>query len=142
MAKKVPQYKNVIEDKVKVIKKYLQEKDYAVKLRQVKINNWIKNEESYNGVVQKTLLTRSNLHAPVLFEGVQNMSSKLGGMPDFDFDTVPESDENAAEIMKHVLKEDLEDCDFDSTYEESKIEAGIYGRTIYEVIPGNDRQRV
>lgn len=144
MAKKkeTSPYKNVIPNKVKIIRQYLKEKDYAIKLRQVKINNWIKNEEGYNGVVQKTLLTRSNLHAPVLFEGVQNMSSKLGKVPDNKFDTMPEGDQNAAEIMQHVVKEDLDSSNFDLIFENSKVEAGIYGRTIYKVIPGNDKQTV
>ena len=139
---KTPQYKNQIADKIDILKQYLREKDYAVKVRQTKINNWLKNEESYNGVTQKTLLTRSNLHVPVVFEGVQNMSSKLGANPDVRFDTIPEGDENAAEIMKHVVKEDLDAADWELIYDQSKTEAGIYGRAIYKVIPGNDKQGV
>ena len=134
--------KNLIPNKVDILKQYLREKDYAVKVRQTKINNWLKNEESYNGVTQKTLLTRSNLHVPVVFEGVQNMSSKLGANPDVRFDTIPEGDENAAEIMKHVVKEDLDTADWELIYDQSKTEAGIYGRAIYKVIPGNDKQGV
>lgn len=139
---KVPEYANVIKDKVKDLRQYQQEKEYAIKVRQTKINNWLKNEESYNGVTQKTLLTRSNLHVPVVFEGVQNMSSKLGAAPEATYDTIPEGDENAAEIMKHVVKDDLDECNWDLLYENSKTEAGIYGRTIYKVIPGNDKQTV
>ena len=142
MKKQTPQYANVIEDKLDIIKQYQREKDYAVKVRQTKINNWIKNEEAYNGVIQKTLLTRSNLHVPVVFEGVQNMSSKIGAVPDFKFNTIPEGDENAHEIMKHIVKEDLDESNFDLMYENSKTECGLYGRTIYKVIPGNDRQKV
>lgn len=129
-------------DKKEILKQYLQEKMYAVKVRQTKVNNWIKNEEAYNGVIQKTLLTRSNLHIPVVFEGVQNMSSKLGASPDLKFDTIPEGDENAAEIMEHVVKQDLDSSDWGTLYENSKIEAGIYGKTTYKVIPGNDRVTV
>jgi hypothetical protein len=140
--KQVPRYANVNPDKIKILKQYLREKDYAVKLRQVKINNWIKNEELYNGVVKKSLLTRANLHVPIVFEGVQNMSSKIGAAPEPEYDTIPEGDENAHEIMKHVVKDDLHDCDFDTTFENSKVESGLYGRTIYKVIPGNDKQRV
>jgi hypothetical protein len=138
----VPNYAHLIDGKSKIIKQFLREKDYAVKVRQTKINNWLKNEEQYNGVTQKTLLTRSNLHNPVVFEGVQNMSAKLGGAPDVEFDTIPEGDENAAEIMKHVVKEDLDECNWDLLYEQSKVECGIYGRTIYQVIAGNDKQTV
>ena len=140
--KSVPQYANIIKDKIEILKQYLREKDYAIKLRQVKINNWLKNEEQYNGVTQRTLLTRSNLHVPIVFEGVQNMSSKLGAAPEVRYDTIPEGDENAAEIMEHVVKQDLDDSKWDLTYENSKTEAGIYGRTIYKVIPGNDKQQV
>ena len=135
-------YKNIIPNKKEIIKQYLTEKDFAVKLRQQKINNWMKNEEQYNGVIQRTLLTRSNLHVPLVFEGVQNFASKLGSSPDFEYDTIPEGDENASEIMKHVVQEDLNESDWKIMYENSKIEAGIYGRTIYKVIPGNDKNTV
>src|ERR1035437_1965628 len=139
---KTPIFKNTIENKIDVLKQYQREKDYAIKVRQTKIGNWLKNEESYNGVTQETLLTRSNLHVPVVFEGVQNMSSKLGANPDVRFDTIPEGDENAAEIMKHVVKEDLDASDWELKYDQSKTEAGIYGRAIYKVIAGNDKQSV
>lgn len=140
--KEVPQYDNVIKDKKKILEQYLKEKDFAIKVRQTKINYWLKNEDAYNGVTQKTLLTRANLHVPVVFEGVQNMSSKLGSAPEFKYETIPEGDENASEIMKHVVKEDLDECEWDLLYDQSKTEAGIYGRTIYKVIPGNDKNRV
>ncbi len=140
--KEVPEYANVIKNKRKILKQYLIEKDYAIKVRQVKINNWLKNEELYNGVTQKTLLTRSNLHIPVVFEGVQNASAKIGAVPDIEFDTIPEGDKNAGEIMKHVVKEDLDDSNFDLLWEDSKIECGIYGETVYRVIPGNDKNEV
>lgn len=140
--KQVPNYANVIKNKTDILKQYLTEKDYAIKVRQVKINNWLKNEELYNGVTQRTLMTRSNLHLPIVFEGVQNASSKVGQVPEVDFDTIPEGDENASEIMKHIVKEDLEDSEFDIVWEDSKIECGIYGETVFEVIPGNDKQSV
>jgi len=140
--KQTPEYANVIKNKGKVLKQYQKEKDFAVKLRQTKINQWIRTEEQYNGVVQKTLLTRSNLHSPVVFEGIWNMSAKLGMNPDVKYDTVPEGDENASHIMKHVVMEDLEDSSWEDMYDQSKIEAGIYGRTIYKVIPGNDKNTV
>lgn len=137
-----PEFKNKIDGKVDIINQYLKEKDYAVKARQTKIVNWAKNEELYNGVTQRTLLTRSNLHVPVVFEGVQNMSSKVGQAPGLKFDTIPEGDENAQEIMEHVVKQDLDSSDWDLLYEQSKTECGVYGRTIYKVIPGNDKQTV
>lgn len=136
------QFKNVIPNKKEILKQYQIEKDFAIKVRQVKINNWLKNEELYNGVIQRTLLTRSNLHIPIVFEGVQNASSKIGSMPSFKFDTIPEGDENASEIMKHVVKEDLDSSVFDLIWEDSKIECGIYGETAYQVIPGNDKNKV
>lgn len=138
----VPEYQNVIKDRKKILKQYQIEKNFAVKVRQVKIYNWLKNEELYNGVTQRTLLTRSNLHMPIVFEGVQNMASKIGTVPELKYDTVPEGDENASEIMQHVVNEDLDESAFEQVYDDSKVECGIYGRTIYKVIPGNDRNRV
>lgn len=140
--KDIPQYANVIKGKIGILKQYLTEKNYAIKVRQVKIGNWLKNEELYNGVTQKTLMTRSNLHLPIVFEGVNNASAKIGQVPDLEFDTIPEGDENASDIMKHVIKEDLNESQFDIVWEDSKIECGIYGETVFEVIPGNDKQKV
>lgn len=140
--KPVKEFSNVIKGKKEILKKYQKEKLAAAKVRQSKVQNFIKNEESFNGVVTKTLLTRSNLHIPMVFEGVHNMSAKLGTAPDVKYDTIPNGDENAAEIMQHITKEDLQDSYWDSIYDESKIECGIYGRTIYKVIPGNDKNRV
>ncbi|MDE2104676.1 MAG: hypothetical protein KGL39_45995, partial [Patescibacteria group bacterium] len=128
--------------KTRVIKQYLQEKMYAVKLRQVKINTWNKIEEAYNGAVQKTLISRSNLHVPFVFKGIQDASAKIGSVPTIDFHPTPEGDRNAAPLMKHTVKDDLDSSNFEQIWADSKIEAGIYGRTFYEVIPGNDRQRV
>jgi len=136
------EYKNVIPEKVDIILRYQKKKDFAIKFRQVKINNWLKSEEIYNGVLQKSLLTRSNLHAPILFEGVQNMSAKIGQAPDVEFDTIPEGDENAEELMKHVVKEDLKESGWNLIYENGKIEGGIYGRGVWKVIPGNDKNTV
>jgi hypothetical protein len=141
-SKQIPQYANLIKNKKDMLTQYLTEKSFAVKLRQVKVGNWILNEQAYNGVVQKTLMTRSNLHIPIVFEGVQNASAKIGASPTFKFLGTPEGDENAPEMMHHVVKQDLDDSNWDTLYEESKVEAGIYGRTMYEVIPGNDKNRV
>ena len=135
-------YANVIPNKKKILEQYLNEKLYAVKVRQIRINLWIRNEELYNGVVHRTLLTRSNLHIPKVFEGVHNASAKLGQAPSFEYETIPEGDENASDIMKHVVKEDLKASNWDLVYEASKIECGIYGRTVYEVVAGNDENKV
>src|ERR1017187_9820135 len=111
--KQIPNYANVIKDKRKILKQYLTEKDYAIKVRQTKIQNWLKNEELYNGVTQRTLMTRSNLHLPIVFEGVNNASAKIGQVPELSFDTIPEGDENASDIMEHVVKEDFDSSQFD-----------------------------
>ncbi len=131
--------KNVISDakKRKYIKKFIEEKTSAVKARQVRINNWLQNEQLYNGVATITLLTRSNLHVPKVFETVQTMSSKIGQLPEFELETVPEGDENAVELMKAVIDEDLDASNADMIAQDSKIEAGLYGRAIYKVIPSN-----
>lgn len=136
------EYKNTIKNKTKILDQYLKEKLSAMRVRQVKINNWIRDEELYNGVTQKTLITRSNLHVPKVFEGVQTMSSRIGLPPEPDYSTIPEGDENASEIMKHITLEDLDFSDWELTYQNSKVEAGIYGRTIYKLIPSNDGNRV
>lgn len=120
-----------------ILDQYLEEKLFAVKVRQNKIQNWLSNEESYNGVIKKTLLTRSNLHIPKVFEGVQMMSSRLGMLPEFDSDVKPEGDDNAKELMKGLFDHDSAKSMLDRIFDESKIEAGIYGRAVYKIVPTN-----
>lgn len=128
-------------NKRKVLDQYLKEKLAAMRVRQVAINKWIRNEELYNGVTQKTLMTRSNLHVPKVFDAVHTMSSRIGKAPECDYDTMPEGDENASELMKHSFRDDAKSCGWNLSFENSKIECGIYGRGIFKMIPGNERNR-
>jgi hypothetical protein len=121
-----------------ILNQYQIEKQAAIKARQSKIAHWLQNEELYNGVIQKTLLTKSNLHSPKVFEGVNDMASRLGDMPKIEFDTKPEGDENAGEIMEHLLLYDGRKSDLDHLWELAKIEGGIYGRPIFKEIPSAD----
>lgn len=125
-------------DKQKVLKQYIDEKTFAVKARQERFPKWILNEQLYNGNPQKTLLTRANLHVPKVFEGVQTMSSRIGALPEADYDLSPEGDENAVDIMKHLFKEDADKSALELIYQDSKIESGIYGRGIIKLIPSNE----
>jgi hypothetical protein len=121
-----------------VLAQYQKEKLTAIRFRQNKVNNWMLNEQLYNGVVSPTLLTRSNLHVPKIFEGVQTLGSRLGDLPEVDYDTKPDADNNAADIMKNLWVYDLRRHDLDYLAELSKIEGGIYGTSILQLIPGND----
>ena len=125
----------------KIINQYLLEKKTAVQFRQNKLQNWLFNENLYNGVVQKTLLTKSNLHVPKLFEGVHTMSSRLGEVPTIDYDTKPDNDENASEIMKNLIEYDMKRSQIDLLADHSKIECGLYGRSVFKLIPMPDGAR-
>lgn len=128
--------------KEKYLKKFLEEKTSAIKARQIRINNWLENEKLYNGVPTTTLLTRSNLHVPKVFEAIQTTSSKLGQMPEVEFDTKPEGDENSIEIMKALWDHDIARSDGDTIAQNSKIEAGLYGRAVYKLIPSNEGAKI
>jgi hypothetical protein len=121
-----------------ILNQYRIEKDAAIKARQSKISHWLQDEELYNGVIQKTLLTKSNLHSPKVFEGVNDMAARLGDMPKIEYDTKPEGDENAGDIMEHLFLYDGRKSDIDHLWELAKIEAGIYGRPIFKEIPSAD----
>jgi uncharacterized protein (UPF0335 family) len=123
---------------MKILDQYLYEKKIASQFRQYKTNNWLLNEELYNGVVMPSLLTKANLHMPKLFDGVQTMSARIGEMPDIEYDTKPEGDENAADIMKGLWDYDVRMHDLHSLSDFSKIEAALYGRAIFKFIPDNE----
>jgi hypothetical protein len=121
-----------------ILAQYQLEKQAAIKARQSKIAHWLQDEELYNGVIQKTLLTKSNLHTPKVFEGVNDMAARLGDFPKIEFDTKPEGDENAGDIMEHLFLYDGRKSDLDHLWELAKIEGGIYGRPIFKEIPSAD----
>jgi uncharacterized protein (UPF0335 family) len=123
---------------MKILEQYLNEKKIASQFRQYKTNNWLLNEELYNGVVKSSLLTKANLHMPKLFDGVQTMSARIGEMPEIEYDTKPEGDENAADIMKGLWDYDERTHNLRSLSDFSKIEAALYGRAIFKFIPDNE----
>ena len=125
-------------NKVKVLKQYTLEKKAAVDFRQQKMTNWLQNEELYNGSIQQTLITKSNLHVPQVFDGVNSWVGRLGKMPKVSFETKPEGDMNASELMEQMWRYDSKRSKLPSLYTMSKTECGIYGRTIFKLIPRDD----
>jgi hypothetical protein len=121
----------------KKLETYRKQKAAAVKARQTRVNNWLLNEQLYNGQTNSTLLTRSNLHVPKVFENVQSAASRLGTLPDVTWDVKPEKDENASDLMKSLWEDDIHDSEFEDQFQSSKVEAGIYGRAVYKLIPSN-----
>lgn len=128
-------------EKKKLIEQFVKDKTSAVKARQIRIQNWIESEKSYNGQPTMTLLTRSNLHLPKVFEAVQTMSSRLGDIPDMEFNTKPEGDDNADEMMSAIWLEDVDASGGEELIQSSKVEAAIYGRGIMKIIPSNKGNR-
>lgn len=126
----------------KLLEQYRKEKGAAMKGRQIRIQSWSDNERLYNGIPQITLLTRSNLHIPKVFEGVQTMSSKIGQLPQTSFKTKPEGDDNAPEIMKALFEEDIQESGGETLWQNSKVEGGIYGRWMYKLTPSNQGVKI
>jgi hypothetical protein len=126
----------------KRIEQYRKEKKAAMDARQVRIASWTQNEQLYNGYPTLSLVTRSNLHVPKVFESVQTMSSKIGPLPEVEFKTKPEGDDNAPEIMKALWDEDVQESGGEFLWQNSKVEGGVYGRPVYKMIPRNDGARI
>lgn len=127
--------------KKEALDQYMKEKTAAMKQRQRFATSWIKNEQLYNGTPTTTLITRSNLHVPKVFEAVSTASARMGRMPELQFDTKPEKDENASTIMKHNWLYDARRSRLDEIFRLSKVECGLYSRAIIQMIPGNDGNR-
>ena len=124
--------------KKKALEQFVREKTSAMKQRNRFATAWINNEQLYNGQSTTTLITRSNLHVPKLFEAVNTASARMGRMPEVDYDIKDEVDENAADIMKHLWQYDIRRSSLDEIFRLSKIECGLYSRGIIKLIPGND----
>ncbi len=116
---------------------YDKERMAASKVLYSKMNNWLTNEQLYNGVVQATLITRANFHVPKVFEGVNVVGARIGKMPMIDYTTKPEKDQNAGDLMKSSWDTDAENSDLGYLANLSKTEVGLYGRAIFELIPSN-----
>lgn len=124
--------------KKKALEQYIREKTSAMKQRQRFANAWVKNEQLYNGTPTSTLITRSNIHVPKVFEAVTTASARMGRMPELHFDTKKEEDENANTIMKHLWLYDARKSRLDEIFRLSKVECGLYSRGIIQLIPSND----
>lgn len=125
----------------KALDQYTREKAAAMKQRNRFATGWVNNEQLYNGETTKTLLARSNLHVPKLFEAVNTGSSRMGRMPEIEFETKSNDDENAHEIMKYLFEYDARRSRLSEIFKLSKIECGLYSRGIIKLIPGNDGNR-
>lgn len=121
-----------------LLEQYVREKTAAMKQRQRFSNAWLKNEQLYNGTPTTTLITRSNLHVPKLFEAVTTASARMGRMPEIEFDTKNEDDHNASDLMKHLWLYDVRRSRLDELFRLSKTECGLYSRGIIQLIPSND----
>lgn len=125
-------YKN---DYKELLMKYYDEKNIGTRFRQQRAAQWMSNEEIYMGQVAKTNLTRANYNLPHLFDTVHSVSAQLGAGATVSFDTTNDKDENAPEIMKNLWDDDASEYNLEGETDVSKVEAGIYGRAIYRMIP-------
>lgn len=122
----------------KLLDQFQREKTAAMKQRQRFATSWVKNEQLYNGTPTTTLITRSNIHVPKVFEAVTTASARMGRLPEITFDTKKEEDENASTLMKHLWLYDVRRSRLDEIFRLSKVECGLYSRGIFKLIPGND----
>ena len=121
----------------KLKEQFEKERQASSKVLYNKQLNWLQNEELYNGVVKSTLMTRANFHVPKIFEGINTVGARIGKLPIIDYHTKPESDQNAGDLMKASWDYDAEVHDLAYLANLSKTEVGLYGRTIFELIPSN-----
>lgn len=117
---------------------YLNEKDIGTRFRQQRATNWVVNEETYMGQTSKTNMTRANYQLPHVFDTVHSVGAQLGAGADISYETTNDTDENAPEIMKSLWNDDAQKYNLAGEVDVSKVEAGIYGRGIFKLVPRKD----
>ena len=132
----VEQYLKIAE-REKILKQYVREKTAAVFQRQRFATAWANNEQLVSGTPTTTLITKSNLHVPKVFEAVYTGSARMGRLPEINYEIKDNEDDNAQDIMKHLFMDDAKVSGLAKIFRDTKVECGIYGRGIIKLIPSN-----
>lgn len=109
----------------------MKERDHALKYRQLReTSKWQKTNDLYYGNKTKSLVSRANIHLPILHGAIETLLSKIDGAPNVHFEPQTSADQPKAVFLDKSLKLDAKLNGWDKLDLYSKKEALLYGRAI------------
>jgi hypothetical protein len=107
----------------------VKEREHALKYRQRREPKWRKTDDLYYGNKQKSLVSRANVHLPILHGAVETLLAKIDGAPNTFFRPQASADKPKAVFLGRSLELDANMNAWDAIDHYSKSEAIKYGRS-------------
>ena len=107
----------------------VKEREHALKYRQRREEKWRKTDDLYYGNKQKSLVSRANVHLPILHGAVETLLSKIDGAPNTFFKPQASADKPKSVFLGRSLELDANLNGWDAVDHYSKSEAIKYGRS-------------
>lgn len=120
------------EDIKKIVAQCCEEYDHALEYRSQREQAWLLVDEMYYGKKKKSLVTRANIHLPLLQGTIETWVSKVDDPPTIGFDPQEEGDKPKAANMTGLIKHDARIGYWDLKDLLNKRVAGLYGRAIFK----------
>lgn len=106
------------------------ERKHALEYRNLRQPKWAKTDELYFGNKRKSLVSRANVHLPILNGAIETLLSKTDEMPDLSFDPTTQADRPKTQDANSLLRIDMDLNDWESIDVYGKKECYMYGRAI------------
>ncbi len=116
----------------KIVAQCCEEYDHALEYRSQREAAWLLVDEMYYGKKKKSLVTRANIHLPMLQGTVETWVSKVDDPPTIGFDPQEEGDKPKAANMTGLIRHDARIGYWDLKDLLNKRVAGLYGRAIFK----------
>lgn len=116
------------------------EREFALKYRQLREEKWQKTNNLYYGNKTKSLVSRANVHLPILHGAIETLLSKIDGSPVNKFEPQTTADQPKAAFLDKSIKLDAKLHAWDTIDIYSKKEALMYGRAIEKKYAYSDAQ--
>lgn len=116
----------------KIVDQSCKEYDHDLDYRAQREPSWATVDELYFGKKKKSLITRANIHLPVLQGTVETWVSKVDDPPTIAYDPQEEGDKPKAANMTGLIRHDQRIGYWDLKDLLNKRVAGMYGRAIFK----------
>lgn len=116
----------------KIVDQACREYDHALEYRSQREPAWNTVDEMYFGKKKKSLVTRANIHLPILQGTIETWVSKVDDPPTIAYDPQEEGDKPKAANMTGLVRHDARVGYWDLKDLLNKRVAGLYGRAIFK----------
>lgn len=115
-----------------LITQCMEEYDHAIEYRQKREAEWRLIDELYYGKKKKSLVSRANVHIPIMQGTIDTFLSKIDDEPYLIYNPIEEGDQQAAEFLKALVRRQMIKDDWGLVELLGKKEAALYGRATFK----------